>query len=102
MSSHEQVIAFISHFNKFVGVTEAFTQGCCFHFTTILLSVFGYPDDSRIMYNDIDGHFATLINGRLYDITGEISSDGFVDWLRFCCKEPNRSLMIIDQCKYFN
>lgn len=48
-----------------------FTQGCCFWFASILCERF--PTNSRIMYDQVMNHFVAEIDGRLYDITGDVT-----------------------------
>lgn len=68
------VLQFISRFTangQYEQVKEAFTCGCCYWFAVILLSRF--PNNSRLMYAEIDNHFAAMIDGALYDITGDVT-----------------------------
>lgn len=69
------VVDFITHFQN-LGTIDIFTNGCCYWFAVILKERF----QGTIMYNPIDNHFATLINGFLYDITGQISKKGWKEW----------------------
>ena len=52
-------------------VNEVFTQGCCFWFADILCKRF--PEHSRLMYDQVANHFVAEIDGRLYDITGDVT-----------------------------
>lgn len=52
-------------------VNEVFTQGCCFWFADILCKRF--PERSRLMYDQVANHFVAEIDGRLYDITGDVT-----------------------------
>ncbi len=61
---------FLDRFHESKGVNKVFTNGCCYWFAFILHSRF---EDSRLMYDQIENHFATQINGRLYDITGDVT-----------------------------
>lgn len=49
---------------------HVFTNGNCFHFATILKSL--YPD-GEIAYDQIDGHFIFEYLHNYYDITGQLS-----------------------------
>jgi hypothetical protein len=51
-----------------------FTMGGCYKFASLLTEI--YPD-SPIYINDTKDHVATLINGVLYDIKGEIKFSEF-------------------------
>lgn len=62
------------------GTIKTFTEGCCYWFAEILKQRFC----GLIMYNPIDNHFATLINARLYDITGELErTKGWSRWSEY-------------------
>ena len=66
------ILAFITNFKRGFNaqiLTEVFTLGNCYHFSVILKDV--YPE-GRIAYSQILGHFFLEIDGRYYDITGEI------------------------------
>lgn len=80
---------------------QLFNQGYCYHFACILHNIF----NGKIMYNDIDNHFACLYNGKLYDIAGEITypfNDGYVDWTEYQRIEPLNSSRVINECIYLN
>lgn len=64
----EFIVNFKRGFNAQV-LTEVFTSGNCYHFAVILKDA--YPE-GRIAYSQILGHFFLEINGRHYDIAGEI------------------------------
>lgn len=65
--------------NQFLGrfhlgdasVDEVFTKGCCFWFADILCKRFA--ENSRLMYDQVANHFVAEIDGRLYDITGDVT-----------------------------
>lgn len=68
---NREIMRFIEHFSSFgPDVEKCFTQGNCFWFAYILAEEFR----GDIMYNQVLGHFATLINGDLYDINGRIDN----------------------------
>ncbi len=69
----ENILHFIKKFSDFGNqVVECFTKGNCFWFATVLAMEF----DGVIYYDPIVGHFATMINGVLYDITGAVENTG--------------------------
>ena len=84
MFEHKRVIDFIKNFQN-EGTIKTFTEGCCYWFAKILDERFNYHlPESGIMYNNIYNHFSTLIDGRLYDITGEIEfTRDWVSWNYF-------------------
>ena len=72
----ESILCFIKKFSDFGNqVVECFTEGNCFWFAMVLAMEFA----GEIYYDPIVGHFATMINGVLYDITGAVkNTDDFV------------------------
>lgn len=76
-----KVYSFINKFtdsHNLADVEYIFTNGCCYWFAYILHARF---PGSTIMYNALDNHFATLIDGVLYDITGEIQNNSkWIPW----------------------
>ena len=67
----ESILCFIKKFSDFGNqVVECFTKGNCFWFAMVLAMEFA----GEIYYDPIVGHFATMINGVMYDITGVVKS----------------------------
>lgn len=67
----ENILQFIKKFSDFGNqVVECFTKGNCFWFATVLAMEFA----GEIYYDPIVGHFATMIDGVLYDIAGAIKN----------------------------
>ena len=65
----ENILYFIKKFSDFgTQVLECFTKGNCYWFARILAIEFM----GAIYYDPIVGHFATMIDGVLYDITGVV------------------------------
>lgn len=56
--------------DSFIGSQQVYTEGSCYHFYLILKEVF--PQAKA--YYDAD-HVITKINGKFYDITGEVSAN---------------------------
>lgn len=80
-------------------VIEAFTMGCCFWFARILEERFEVLGP-EIVVDNIVNHFGTRINGRVYDITGDVTeSYTWEPWEEF--KEPNRARQITKDCILF-
>lgn len=61
---------FLKRFHSSNDVDTVFTCGCCYWFAMILHTRF---PESVIMYDEIENHFVTKINNRLYDITGDVT-----------------------------
>ena len=67
----ENILRFIKKFSDFGNqVVECFTKGNCFWFAMVLAMEFA----GEIYYDPIVGHFATTINGVMYDITGVVKN----------------------------
>lgn len=78
-----------------------FTGGCCYWFAHILYTRFTMAHKQpEIWYNEVSGHFATMINKKLYDITGEIKDkdDKWIKWDEFATKEPSFAAQVIKDC----
>lgn len=80
MSKHEEVIAFINKFTnkgKRQEVVECFTCGCCYWFAHILFErfydVMDWNPNVDIMYDEVINHFGCRVEGRVYDITGDVT-----------------------------
>ncbi len=95
----KQILDFIKHFQN-EGTIKTFTEGCCYWFAKILCERFEMDHyRTMLMYNNIDGHFATKINGRLYDITGELNETAdWKIWDEFQENEPIYSKTVIRDC----
>ena len=67
----ENILQFVKKFSDFgPQVVDCFTKGNCFWFATVLAIEFA----GEIYYDPIVGHFATMINGVMYDITGFVEN----------------------------
>lgn len=61
---------------KFESAQKLFMEGRCYWFAFILKERF----DGKLMYHQIRNHWACLIDDTLYDVTGQIDSEGFYPW----------------------
>ena len=67
----ENILQFIKKFSNFgTQVVECFTKGNCFWFATVLAMEFA----GEIYYDPIVGHFATMIDGVMYEMTGAVEN----------------------------
>lgn len=76
----DEVLAFLNRFTnngEHQQVIDAFTNGCCYWMAFVLAERFS-TDDAAIMYDEVMNHFGTMIDGIVYDITGDVT--GFYDW----------------------
>jgi hypothetical protein len=75
MSCGDRITAFIQSIREsFPDSVRVYTLGSCYRFYLILKNI--YPA-AEPYYNIIEGHVITKIDGRYYDITGEVSPDGY-------------------------
>ena len=81
----EHVLQFIKKFSDFGNqVVDCFTKGNCFWFAMVLAMEFA----GEIYYDPIVGHFATMINGVMYDITGVVeNTSDFISLEEICTDE---------------
>lgn len=62
---------FIENFKRghdVYALESCFTNGNCYHFALLLEALYG----GIILYDQVDGHFISFIDGCYYDITGRI------------------------------
>ena len=83
--------------NKFLAYEEnevllkTFTSGFCYYFAIILRERFG----GEVVYDPIEGHFLLLLEGLLYDITGEATAKHKV---YYCPLEWKAEKSIVNGC----
>jgi hypothetical protein len=75
-----KVKRFISRFVTKGESENVFSNGCCYWFAYILFERFKTDADVEIVYNCVDNHFATKVDGVIYDVTGEIDATNWVSW----------------------
>lgn len=68
----EDVKNFLSRFHESDRVDEVFTSGCCYWFAVILSKRFE-DRHAEIVYDEIANHFGAAIDGRVFDITGDVT-----------------------------
>lgn len=61
---------FIEKFRFSDSIETVFTCGCCFWFAYILCRRF---INAELVYDQVEGHFGAKIDGRVYDITGDVT-----------------------------
>lgn len=103
---NNNVIKFINKFTlngKRQEVIEAFTNGCCYWFAQILWERFYDPDawnqDIEIVYDLLIGHFGCRIDGKVYDITGDVTNQ--YQWSRLSDIDEIRFERIFRDCINF-
>lgn len=101
MTNKDIVLDFIKNFQN-EGTIKTFTEGCCYWFAIILCERFEMSGNTTsIAFNQITGHFAAVIDGNMYDITGEIpQSDEWTQWDKWLKDEPVYGEVVIRDCIY--
>ena len=73
----KKVNSFIKRFSEGVSTEDTFQSGCCYWFSFILFFRF-LDKGTEIMYDEVANHFGCMIDGRIYDITGDVTDS--YDW----------------------
>lgn len=68
------VTNFLRRFHFSTDITDVFSNGCCYWFAKILYDRFSMTHGAIIVYDEVANHFGTKIEGRVYDITGDVTS----------------------------
>ena len=104
MDIKEQVLAFIGRFTDKGNrqeVKDCFMYGCCYWFASILANRFA-NHSPRLMYEPVLNHYATEIEGRVYDIRGDVSDLGeWMSWDDYQVLEPSRMKNLYGNCINF-
>lgn len=64
---------FLKRFHSSENITDVLSNGCCYWFAKILYDRFSMTHGAAIVYDEVENHFGTKINGRVYDITGDVT-----------------------------
>lgn len=67
------VTQFLKRFHFSEDITDVFSNGCCYWFAKILYDRFAMSHGATIMYDEVENHFGTKVDGRVYDITGDVT-----------------------------
>ena len=94
---NDMINTFLMRFHDYENVDDVFQKGCCYWFSMILHMRF---PDSRIMYDQAFNHFVTEIDGRLYDITGDVTEKyNVIPWDEY--SDDLHRIRIIRDCIMF-
>ena len=74
MDKKSLILDFIDRFNRGAQLRELFEGEASYHFSVILKERFK-DEEIYVIYHPTYHVFATHINGRIYDITGDITDD---------------------------
>lgn len=79
----DEVNKFLKKFHTSEDIDTVFSSGACYWFAYILYRRF-ICSGAVLMYASVDNHFGTKICGRVYDITGDVTSKHtWEPWLEF-------------------
>ena len=98
-NKHELFLDFIEQFTAYgTAVNYCFSYGMCYYFAQILQQRFF--GSAKIVYDPVINHFATEIDGRVYDINGDITNEPYVwyDWSTYRFKDSLETKRIIRDC----
>ena len=88
----EKVKNFLKRFHESPDIDEVFTSGCCFWFAEILFLRF-LDSEAQIMYDSAANHFGTKVDGRVYDVTGDVTDDyKWENWNDFSDADQKRRI----------
>mgnify|MGYP006379771933 CR=1 FL=1 len=87
------------HFIKtFAAAHDTFLYGNCYWFAFILQNRF----NGTILYDEIDNHYLCEINGRIYDVRGEVtdfySNVNLINWNDMLFKDPVLYKRLVRDC----
>lgn len=97
----DKVLTFISHFSNFgPQVVDCFTCGNCYWFAQILFGRFcGKAAAVHLTYDDIENHWGCYINGRIYDITGDVTEQyNWERWYDVAKRDPLHTAVLYRDC----
>ena len=97
-NKQDLILDFIRQFRD-LGAENCFSNGMCWHFATILCNRFT-PYANKV-YDPIINHFATEIDGRIYDITGDITDSKEYKWelwASYYYKDMKETTRILRDC----
>lgn len=89
----DKVNKFLDRFHKSDDIDTIFTSEACYWFAYILYRRF-IRDGATLMFANSDNHFGTKINGKVYDITGEVTRKyDWRPWLEFGDEKEKERIM---------
>lgn len=95
----DNVEEFLNRFHLSSNIDEVFTSGCCYWFAFILFRRF-IRDGATIMYDEVENHFGTRINGIAFDITGNVTEKyKWIEWVNL--NDDAHKKRIIQECIMF-
>lgn len=102
VDSIKTILGFIDRFTangKRKEVIDTFSNGCCYWFANILHTRFLINNRVAIAYDQVANHFGCMINGNVYDITGDVSKDyNWEYWREIVDKDATLTHRIVRDC----
>ena len=95
MIDKKTILDFISHYRD---CSKTFIYGQCYWFAVILTMRFHMFAPCELLYDPIANHFATEIDGKVYDATGETVRFGFLRWSDYAASDPLAANRIYRDC----
>lgn len=84
--AESEILAFIANFRE---ATDTFLNGGCYWFAQMLSVRFG----GDTLYDPVVGHFIQRIDGRLYDVRGDVTPQfgdkELIEWATYAEQEPD-------------
>jgi hypothetical protein len=94
------ILDYINQFRQFGPevIEYCFSSGMCWQFSTLL--AIRFRPNSRKVYDPIVNHFATEIDGRIYDIRGDITDLPYQweYWDTYRLQDPKHTKRIVRDC----
>ena len=97
-SKEDLVLDFIKQFRD-LGAKNCFSNGMCYWFADILHHRF-MDEHCHTMYDEIENHFGCEINGKVYDITGDVTNAyDWMPWYNMAVRDRKLQERIIRDCR---
>ena len=105
--TNERVMKFINDFTnngKKKELIDTYTNGYCYWFAHMLADWALFQKERLnfqiyIVYAEIENHFGCLINGRVYDVTGDVTDKyNWQEWTKFYHRDELLGARIVRDC----
>lgn len=99
----QKFIARFNHNEKYEEVIDTFKNGCCYWFARILYERFSFEaDEIYIVYDEVINHWGCYIDGLVYDISGEVTTDyNWELWSAVMARDELLAARLVRDCIYF-
>lgn len=105
--TNERVMKFINDFTnngKKEELIDTYTNGYCYWFAHMLADWALFQKERLdfqiyVVYAEIENHFGCLINGRVYDVTGDVTDKyDWKEWTKFYHRDELLGARIVRDC----